>query len=312
MKVVHGAKMKDQAKEDYFYGKDEIVENALADFENNMAHFFREIIRDKSLPKYGSEIYVAVFIYILFVKFRTKKAGKQTNSFTDASIQNLMKHDKDMEKYVGEIFFAYDNAASFSLGIAAHQAYEILDLKMKLIVNESGTDFVLSDHPVVAYNIYSERKKHPGGTTGMGSRGIIYFLPLSPKETIILYDLWAYRVGNQKQNMITIDSPKDAKYMNVLQCINSDEVVFFKDMNSGHQVLAAMKEAKTHPEFEQVMVKNYPQPHRSTIDEESILVHQYLTPIEIGLDLSFMKLTKKARKYDLGDRINHSRNPRHN
>lgn len=251
-------------------------------------------------------------MYVVFAKFRTKKAGKQTNSFIDASIQNLMKHDKSMEEYVGEIFFAYENAASFSLGIAAQQAHEILDLKLKLLVNETANDFILSDHPVVAYNLYSELKNHPGGTTGMGSRGLMYFLPLSPKETIILYDIWAYRIGDQKQSVIKIENEKDIDYMNLLQCISSDEVIFFKNKDLSHKVLSCLNKANRFPEFEQVVVRNYPQPHRSTEDEESILVHHYLTPIEINLNLSFVRLTKKAKKYDIGNRINHSRNPKYN
>ena len=92
-----------------------------------------------------------------------------------------------------------------------------------------------------------------------------------------------------------------------MQVLSAEEILFFDKTKKIEQIQNLIEESKKYPEFGQLIINEYEQPHKSNKNEKSILIHHFQASIRIGMQLSFIKETKKAKKYKLGDKVVHSR-----
>lgn len=85
--------------------------------------------------------------------------------------------------------------------------------------------FVTSDNPTAVYNIYLERMGCI--ESGLACRGVLLYMPLSPKIAVILYDDKVYKIGSRKQSFVDITNCNDIKELNNLTAINSYKTILF-------------------------------------------------------------------------------------
>ncbi|WP_461622080.1 DUF4238 domain-containing protein, partial [Bradyrhizobium sp. 23AC] len=76
--------------------------------------------------------------------------------------------------------------------------------------------FITSDHPVVFYNQYAEHRTIRSNT-GLASKGLQIFYPISPYHIIILYDEAIYKIGAKKSTSVDVTSVSDVQQLNDLQ-----------------------------------------------------------------------------------------------
>ena len=173
------------------------------------------------------------------------------------------------------------------------QNYPILiDLEYKLLVNRTDVEFITSDNPVVLYNqIFSFRKF--GSNTGLATKGLQIFFPISPDKIILLYDSDVYRVGSEKKIAIEILNNKDISNINTLQACSCYENIYFRDEKLNVQALH--RKAKPYMRSIKAGIKIFPQYDNKY--QKSEIMMSYREDIRIDLNLSFISLRKSAKKW---------------
>lgn len=72
-RYIERASIGDQAAENYFY-KSRDIEDALSHFEGRIATVIHKIIREKAIPKNGSEAFFDLLLFLLLQHARTRYA----------------------------------------------------------------------------------------------------------------------------------------------------------------------------------------------------------------------------------------------
>lgn len=291
--------LKHQASEDYFYGNDGILEAKLEKLENATGPYIKRIIETNTLPPKGTEAYGLILLFIVILSARTKDALYAIDELTSKIINELMKYDKSVRNKAGKYKIKMSNSAASVVIASADSAPLADDLRMKLLINDTKNKFVFSDNPVIKYNQFLEQRKHPGGNTGIATKGL-HFFPISPRLTLCLYDDWAYKVGFRSQDILTLTEIKDIDNLNKLQVLNCFEHLYFNHELTEYYIrnlcqFEKDKRLKNYINLQQANTYN---------DIEGREHIQFLTNginIEVNLNMSFIKQTKKAKKHVLSD-----------
>src|ERR1700676_1796434 len=75
-KWIPAADLKNQAYEDYFYGKDAVLEEGLANLEEDAAVVLKEIINSEKFPKQCTKEYWLLWTFVLVQTYRTLSSAK--------------------------------------------------------------------------------------------------------------------------------------------------------------------------------------------------------------------------------------------
>ena len=293
------AKIEGQAQESYFYGKDLEREKWFGNIENKTTSILKKVMQNKVLPKNQSAEYYWIWLFILLQDFRTRANADRFNEMIDTTLKTAMKfeaqfNDFDFDKH----FFAYDDAIEKSLDILLKGLPMMMDMQIKLIQNQTSKELITSDNPVSKYNQFLESRNYPFCHTGMASKGLQFFYPLSPDLLLIMYDPKVYKVGNKKQFSNISMNEKDIDYINVLTCLHANKTLFSTDNVSNYQFEEILDKSSKFENQKKLQTKQFdPTP----VDDatESIVVQHHSSPYMIKLDLSFVKQTQHAKSYRL-------------
>lgn len=243
--VSSNASINSQCYKDYFYGKDLKYENALMDLESHVKPIITNIISSNQLPRkrmynYNNE-YATLLLYISLQSARTLFSAEQLNEMTDKFtkyyIKTSYKHIDLPEGVKPEDFdkikIYLDNAPLINLQQAAQALPFLDDLQCKLIINNSGNEFITSDNPVILYNKYFIDA--PFSHSGYACKGLIILFPLSPRHCLIYYDSILYKIGGKRLHTnVIIDNNSDIDEINKLQVINANETLYSLDMSESY------------------------------------------------------------------------------
>jgi hypothetical protein len=296
-KFITEAAISSQAYENFFYGKDSEIENALGTIEDQAAKVLKEVIEKKEIPKYKSEEYTTLWLFILLQGTRTRNAAKETNDMLDLTIKHLFKDHPsldgiDMSNYRIEL----EDPVLLNLQTSLKSFVVAQDLKCKLIINESKLPFITSDHPVVRYNQFLEKRMYPDGKIGLASKGLQIFCPISPRLSIILYDARVYKIGYKKQSAITTVKEINIHQLNLLQVLNCGENIYFNDKMSEYQINNLIEKSEKYIGGIEPRVNEYFGETKKDGSSSSI-VKTSGPHIEIKLNLSFIKETDHSKQY---------------
>jgi len=306
---IPSASIKHQACSPYFYGKDKVVENNLSKIEGVIANLISEILYLKELPIKYSEKHLLLLIFIISMHSRTKYSAEEINENIDKTFKIIFKDHPEVKDELQNFKIGIEYPATFYLGTALKIVPVALDLEFKLLSNKTNIPFITSDNPVIKYNQFLEYKKVYGGITGLAVKGIQILLPLNPYFYIIFYDQGVYKIGNKKQRVVEINKIRDINSLNLLQFINANENLYFnKDINQIYLDSLSKKGIKFRRD-KKVNVNEYISNNKFDSQKSSLIV-SYAEDIKINLNLSFIKLLKKAKRYKLDNKAVHMRNER--
>lgn len=230
---IQNAQLKSQACEDYLYGKDDEIENLLAELENEIAKLFAYWIDDKALhplPE-NSNGFVLLKRFILYQLFRTPKAGTNAIDSVNSALEVIkpIVFPQWPAEVIRDLKFMHDDPVQLALCNAYDKEKLLNFLSFKFIVNLSELPFICSDSPVILYNQLMEKCGSYIGATGLGSKGLQVFYPIHPRLMICLYDAEIYNCGMANNINASFESIEDAHQLNMLQYINSHNQTFFGD-----------------------------------------------------------------------------------
>jgi len=307
-KFISTARLKTQAYEIYFYGKDNRIENSLGLLEQNSATVIKDIIRANSLPNLKSKEFFTLLSFAIFLKSRTLYAAEENRELVEKSVKAIYSKDSRLKDHLNNIHIIVNDPTKIALRSAAQCLPIAFDLDYKLLINRTCIPFITSDNPVIYYNQFMETKKAFATGTGLACKGLEIFLPLSPEHYVIFFDKDVYKFGSRKDLSVIIRDLKDIESLNKLQCISAYKNLYFDHSISREAFTILMNNAEKNRRRTKLKVDEYTGP----TDKEGMhsLLHFHRTDIKCELHLGFIKILKKARQYELGNRVLHVRNER--
>ncbi|MEJ1384469.1 MAG: DUF4238 domain-containing protein [Candidatus Sedimenticola sp. (ex Thyasira tokunagai)] len=294
LKVV-GANLKNQCYKNYFYGKDLKTETALSGIEGEVSQLYKEIEKHCTLPPPFSDQHILLIISILVQHGRTKYNADAMDDMHNKMFQHVFKEKMEAEiegLNLNDYIVGIQNIAQYSIGIFIQYYPLLLDLGYKLILNNTKVDFMTSDNPVVMFNqLLSFRKL--GSNTGLSSKGLQIFFPLSPDKLIIIYDSSIYRVGGERKTVFEITNERDVYNLNALQACSCYENIYFS--NDDHDITSLHR--KVRPFLRQNMSQMGVFPEYDHGKRKSEIIINYREDICFYPNLSFLSIRKSARKW---------------
>lgn len=231
-RLVHFAPVKHQCSGDYFYGKDDLLEEAIQYVERGYAATVARI----HTPGYElTEPDKAVLrTFILFQHMRTEAASRSTVEMFEG-----------METAMGTAVPGLKPSIKESVQIAmknfADQMHVFDDLKVCLIKNRTTRPFITSDDPAVVANRWHQqdsRVRHTG--RGLMSCGAVAFLPLSPRVLCVAYDGDVYSIAHEK-GWSDVRWDSDVAAFNEQQFLSAFANTYFQDWGDGDFVLQSYR-----------------------------------------------------------------------
>lgn len=304
-KFIVGAPIGQQASQDYFYGKDQRVETALSQQEGNAAPIIKQVCLAEMLPKQSSSEFGLLRRFTSLLLNRTRFAAETIES-TDRSI---VEHLREISQNHGETLdingLTREEAAMLSVDLTRSVAPYIDDLACKLVVNDTGVEFITSDNPVVIYNQYLEMKKWAGIASGLHLKGLQLLLPISGRCLLVFYDPGTYKIGDKKDSVVRVSCEADVKSLNLLQLANFCKCVYFGSTVGEEGITMLHKRVNRRCRRKYASVSSVMHP----LDEQRTLLELSRFDLRCNLDLSFIQIRKKARRRHLDPRIPPVRNP---
>jgi Protein of unknown function (DUF4238) len=287
-KFISNGKLKDQAQKDYFYGRDLIIENALSESEGITAEILRNIINQDSISVISLKDSYYLLEFTIFLSERTACMADQLDESVDKFVKAIISKHPNTPTGINEGSFSLTQPTQHALYRAAISLPVVFDLSYKLLINRTQTPFITSDHPVVLYNQLNESH------IGLACKGLEIFLPISPRHLIIFFDRDVYKVGHKNNASIDITENADVEALNLLQCVNAGQNLYFNEEISEPQIIRLVSRA--------IRYRGKP---RANVDEHLVgkgngknyfLLRTYASELECSLTLSCIHTLKKAKQ----------------
>ena len=292
--------LKSQAKEDYFYGEDGVLEEDLSKLEAIAAPCLKDIINTTSIPQKVSDDYFKVLSFSMIMASRTKDAAEEINAMTDQMGKLIMSGNDEFKEKLDDYVLRYKNAAAIAIATTAKCLPITFDLKLKLLINKSRHYFITSDNPVVKYNQFLEERKHFGGHVGLATKGLQIFFPISPIHMLCFYDEWVYKIGDKLKTVVEMTNSEDIDKLNTLQILNSFDHLYFNNDISEFYIKQLFNKigGKRMQDYSQLK-----EVHKTKNEngEERVLYHSMRQNLQINLSLSFVSQTKRAKRHVLSN-----------
>lgn len=292
-RFVKNAPLKSQAYENFLYGEENEIENALAEMEDRVAKMFNYWTEEKLLypPPAETNGFTLLKRFILYQAFRTPKSGSDIMKMLNEGLKTVVKEFKpDLWKSMKDGTLVHENPVLFGFFHSIEHEHLLGYLDCKFLVNLSALSFITSDAPVIFYNQLMEQAENYMGSTSFVAKGLQIFYPIHPRLMICLYDSYIYDFGNSCINCCSTELVDEVHQLNGLQLINSRTQVFFDDLIS--------------EEYIQELCKNFEE-YRGTSKNINQIINQgnrkfFFTSSEnahINLKLDFFKLKVNPKDF---------------
>jgi len=233
-KFIKHASIKDQACKDYLYGKDKNIEDMLMEIEAEASGVIRKIIESLALPKYNSEEYHLLMLFMLISEARVQKQADSNNNYATEQMKIIGKMYKEHgrldvpDEVIDNLKVTFNIPNLLSMQIATKLYPILLDLKSVILISDNDRSFITSDRPIIRYNYMYVKRNYQIRGYGLGNMGIQIFTPISPKYCIYLYDDVMYNSKVEK-NKIILSKGSHVDELNKLFYLNSYKYLFFSE-----------------------------------------------------------------------------------
>ncbi len=299
-RLIPNASIKRQACQDNFYGSDKIIESALEPLENASAKVIQRIISKNDHPRYNSEEHLIILLFVTNLRLRTLYIIETLKEMKDRSYQKLFSINPNIKPFLKKDKSRIDNFSQYAMQLAIQRLPTIflfmMDLDYKLLINETQTPFITSDNPVVFYNQFFEGRKTPASNTGFASKGLQIFLPLSPKHQIVFFDQDIYKVYGITNNPVVLKNKNDIESINALQFLNSHSNLYFNSQIFEDTIKSLVSKYSSFRRTTKSSVEKYYNKHNEKRNQQFLILTS-MQDINCRLSLSFITLTKEAKKF---------------
>jgi len=285
-RFIQNAPLKSQAYENFLYGEDDDIENALAEMEANVAKMFYYWTEEKLLypPPVETNGFKLLKRFILYQTYRTPKSGDNIMEKLNQGLQVVTKEfQPELWEKLKTGTLVHKNPVLLGLFRSIEHEYLLNFLDCKFLVNLSFLPFITSDVPVILYNQLMEQADNYIGATGLVAKGLQIFYPINPRLMICLYDPEVYDFGNRCVNCCSTESIDEVHQLNGLQLANCKSQLFFDDFILEEYIVELCKHFEEYRETKKNINRIINQGNRRFFFTSSEDIH-------INLNLDFFKL----------------------
>ena len=234
-RAIETASVRHQCSGRYFYGKDTNIEDALERYEILYSSVIQGLRpRSRLLTPHDVSV-LRGFLALLYA--RTEAALRRTTSFFTGMDDTLRRltHAKQSHIDLSRRLMLLRSLSDFSV-----VRENISDLRASLVVNDAPTDFVTSDDPV-AFSSRFHAERLGTDNFGIGSPGVFFALPLSPRLLLLCYDRHVYIASDKKADCIVLTDDRDVYACNVLQYLGAWQNIYFSDWEQRHRTASELR-----------------------------------------------------------------------
>ena len=294
-KYIPTAPIKTQSSGDYFYSDNMKIEKTLGSIEG-MANVVIKKILEAPLEKLSKEDEYTLYVFTMLQAGRTNFQVGLIKESANLFVRNTLKKIIELKRKFGDadevaditddiidrVELKFDSIGMMALGTQAQLVNTCIDLKYKIIINNTDKTFITSDNPAVIYDLFMQRMKQ---IYALGSRGLMIYLPLSPNIAVLYYDSQCYKVGDRKKTYVVLNSVKDVDELNKLIVVKASNVVYCRpDDYSAYQIGKFCDSAMKYRLPDKVA--GYPE---MVSKDGNPIIGSYHIPLFCNLSLSFMK-----------------------
>lgn len=291
-RIISRASISGQCSKNAFYANE--LDDALTKMEDAVGPIIADARNNYALPHKSSIEYINLMAFVVAQHARTQQAR---NDFQSVS--------KGMAEIVGVNIFTETHIREDEEIIIRNNllaAPAAFDLGVALLVNKTGTPFIISDDPAIFHNTLYQKETFRGNS-GLSCTGFQAFLPLSSDILLYVYDTAAYQVSSTGSSKIAhITNESDVNELNRLQLLNALENIYFNaDRYSGK--FASMPEANKdrHKIIEAI---------RDGSKERDSIIHTYQPPLCSDFSLQRVKIIPSVAKKFAKFKVDRWRHPR--
>jgi hypothetical protein len=220
---LYSKKLYYQAQEDNLYGSDQKVEQFFSKLESSASLVLKKL-NNGNIDLLKEEQW-HIKLFMLNQLSRTPGyVSKQEKSF-EGLFKYMASHDKNIKNHLDEFGIGLNEPYKEYFQISIDLFITINDLRIGLLETEKiNSPFIIGQNPVILLNPFlKERKDWKWSTQGLGMKGIIMIMPISPRFSLILYDSLRYTLQNKNPKWIInssdVDKINDFQYCNTVECI---------------------------------------------------------------------------------------------
>ena len=287
-----------QCQKPYLYTRDIRFEENFEKADTEFSKIIQKIIRTSSLPRSWSEEHHSLMRFVIVQKERTPAAGRETQERMITIGDFVMKNNPpppDLD--VRKVKLEWINPILFNMQMMEKMAPTLMDLSMKILINETNTEFITSDSPLAIINQWTMGSAEDGGTA-LACSGLQIFLPINPKLLILFYDRQIYNVGRQGSESVKIVRTDDVNSINGLQLLSAENNLYGK--------VREVDIAKLPLHWRKLKSVKFKTLRVVYLDGEKD-VYQYRPQPNTNLNLSFVRLVSEMKKVPLGVRRKYHR-----
>lgn len=192
--VNYEAPISRQASRDYYYTSDTSIEDDFQLLEGPASQIINSIIANPAVVLNDDEVYLLKhFIYIQHI--RTPMHAQMLNDVVNQTFHKLAGSDYD------EVDVKVKDAPLRTLVYLSKLAYQTVDpLKLIILDNRTSLPFITAPDPSIYFNLHCMRRNEEYGTA---MPGLMFYMPISAKKALFLYDPNVYKV--KEKHMISCD-----------------------------------------------------------------------------------------------------------
>jgi hypothetical protein len=138
-------------------------------------------------------------------------------------------------------------------------------------------------------------------------KGFQIYLPLSPIHLLVFFDSGVYCIGKNTERVVDKISEYDVNAINYLQYVNAYYNLYFNELAAMEYVISILEKMNKYRRDRKTFTNIY---NMETVPNDSArsILHTYRNDVKIKLNLSFVRITSKAKRYKLGNKAVHMRN----
>ncbi|WP_226557785.1 DUF4238 domain-containing protein [Salipiger thiooxidans] len=304
-RLIERASLKEQCYGDYFYGKDLKIESSLATIEARQAAVIDRLTSTHDI--FSLNITDIPMLLALQVS-RTQQACHEHNQRMEPLFR-LALHGRVEEEVLRKVKIEALGIVNATVSAALTLTPMLYDLRQVLIINRTGTPFVISDHPATWTNWFCRFNYPHHSGFGFSRSGLQLMMPISPSLAVGMFDVGVYDVQDTN-GQIELRHEKHVYAINTLQWLQADKVLYcppgFSEADAKKLAQSAERTTKrsVFTRFEGIGATGY---YKKTSKDEfqapsdgvvREIVHIATTGIDRDIRLPGLKMKQKPfRKY---------------
>ena len=234
-----------------------------------------------------------------FVSLQINRTPEQISGMQsqfDRMMKIAFRHDPRVKDHLKDLTIQITSPYHFLFVVALKMTPALFDLKVSLLKNGSKEKILIGQHPAVVTNPVLYLKKWPGSLQGIGSKGALILLPISPQHVIALYDRKRYGLRDFKR--IGTLSEGDVEKINMLQFCYTTDCVYFRDNIDDTRLRRYKEETEQFRAADKQIVKLLKPRQKTRKSSEIIMTTSNEPPITPTFDFIDPKVF--AMREDLG------------